>query len=199
MAAGDLARGDRASGDLASRDLAGGDLAGDDLPGGDLRKTDDVDEPGTFSKAEIESMGPVAVKYFNPQVGPAGEADQPLTTTQLELLDDVITEAERITGLRFSVFLGDLGENPGASARSLLSGLGQDARSAVLLAVSPGQRVVEVVTGAESIRRVSDRAAKLAVLAVSASCNDGDVAGALVTGVRILADQAGTLPERTSW
>ena len=59
--------------------------------------------------------------------------------------------------------------------------------------------MVEVVTGAEANRRVSDRAAKLAVLAVVASCAEGDISGALVTGVRILADQAGTLPERSTW
>lgn len=155
--------------------------------------------PGDFSVAQIEAMGPVAVRYWNPQVGPAGEADQPLTTTQLELLDDVIREAERFTGLRFSVYLGDLGNNTAATADALLSGLGGDAPTAVLLAVSPGQRVVEVVTGAEAARRVSDRAARLAVLAVVSSCTDGDIPGALVTGIRILADQAGTLPERSTW
>jgi hypothetical protein len=154
---------------------------------------------GDIVPADVQALGPVAVKYWDPQVGPAGEADQPLTTTQLELLDDVIREAERFTGLRFSTFLGDLGSNTRAAAEGLLSGLGADAPSAVLLAISPGQRVVEVVTGAEAARRVSDRAARLAVLAVVSSCTDGDIAGALVTGVRILADQAGTLPERSIW
>ena len=101
--------------------------------------------------------------------------------------------------MRFSAYLGDLGSNTGASAESLLAGLGADAPAAVLLAVSPGQRVVEVVTGAEAARRVSDRAARLAVLAVVSSCTDGDIPGALVTGIRILADQAGTLPERSTW
>jgi hypothetical protein len=144
-------------------------------------------------------MGPIAVKYWNPQVGPAGEADQPLTTAQLEMLDDVIREAERFTGLRFSTYLGDLGGNTTATAENLLSGLGPDARSGVLIAVSPGQRVVEVVTGSEAARRISDRAARLGVLAVVSSCTDGDIPGALVTGVRILADQAGTLPERSTW
>jgi hypothetical protein len=128
-----------------------------------------------------------------------GQAEQPLTTTQLELLDDVLREAERFTGLRFSAYLGDLGSNTKASAESLLAGLGADAPAAVLLAVSPGQRVVEVVTGGEAARRVTDRAARLAVLAVVSSCTDGDIAGALVTGIRILADQAGTLPERSTW
>jgi hypothetical protein len=59
--------------------------------------------------------------------------------------------------------------------------------------------VVEVVTGSEAARRISDRAARLGVLAVVSSCTDGDIPGALVTGVRILADQAGTLPERSTW
>ena len=154
---------------------------------------------GDFTPAQIEAMGPVAVKYWDPQVGPAGEADQPLTTGQLELLDDVIREAERFTGLRFSAYLGDLGDNSGAFAQGLLSGLGADAASSVLLAVSPGQRVVEVATGGEAARRITDRAARLAVLAVVSSCTDGDVPGALLTGIRILADQAGTLPERSSW
>ena len=156
-------------------------------------------EGGDFSKSDIEAMGPLAVKYWNPQMGPTGGAEQPLTTAQLELLDDVIREAERFTGLRFSAYLGDLGDNTESSAQSLLSGLGADAQDAVLLAISPGQRVVEVATGGEAARRISDRAARLAVLAVVASCGDGDIPGALITGIRILADQAGTLPERSTW
>jgi len=150
---------------------------------------------------ELSTVGPteVAPPNLRPPVGPVGEAEQPLTTTQLELLDDVLREAERFTGLRFSTYLGDLGSNTTASAESLLAGLGTDAPAGVLLAISPGQRVVEVVTGGEAARRVTDRAARLAVLAVVSSCTDGDIAGALVTGVRILADQAGTLPERSTW
>ena len=54
--------------------------------------------------------------------GRSGEADQPLTTTQLELLDDVIREAERFTGLRFSAYLGDLGATPAASPRACCPG-----------------------------------------------------------------------------
>ena len=72
---------------------------------------------------------------WNPPVGPTGSDDHPLTTSQLELLDDVIREAERFTGLRFSAYLGDLGSNAAASAESLLDGLGPDAPYAVLLAV----------------------------------------------------------------
>lgn len=154
-----------------------------------------------MARGELVSAGASSVVPWDhvPPVGPAGEADQPLTTTQLELLDDVLREAERFTGLRFSAYLGDLGTDSRGFAQGLISGLGADAPSAVLMAISPGQRMVEVVTGPEAARRVSDRAARLAVLAVVSSCTDGDIAGALVTGIRILADQAGTLPERSTW
>jgi len=154
-----------------------------------------------MAHGELVATGPSSVVPWDqrPQVGPVGQADQPLSTTQLELLDDVMREAERFTGLRFSAYLGDLGADSGSFAEGLLSGLGADAPSGVLLAISPGQRVVEVATGPEAARRVSDRAARLAVLAVVSSCTDGDIAGALVTGIRILADQAGTLPERSTW
>jgi hypothetical protein len=154
-----------------------------------------------MAHGELSTVGPneVAPPNWIPNCGPVGEAERPLTTTQLELLDDVLREAERFTGLRFSAYLGDLGSNTTATAESLLAGLGADSPAGVLLAVSPGQRVVEVVTGGEAARRVTDRAARLAVLAVVSSCTDGDIAGALVTGIRILADQAGTLPERSTW
>lgn len=134
------------------------------------------------------------------KVGPVGASiPQPLTNRQLEFLDEVITAAERFTGLRFSAYLGDLGQDTRPGAEALHAGLGADAPMAVLLAVSPGQRVVEVITGSEAARRITDRSARLAVLAVVAAAADGDLSGALVNGLRTLADQAGTLPTRSSW
>lgn len=131
--------------------------------------------------------------------GPQGDADSPLSRGELELLDDVLIEAERVTGLRFATFLGHLGADTRSTAESLLTSFGHDAPMTVLLAVSPGQRVVEVVTGGEAGRRISDRAARLAVLSVVASAGDGNIGGALINGLRILADQAGRLPERATW
>ncbi len=146
------------------------------------------------------TTGEVATAYRPPTVGPVGDSiPQPLTNRQLELLDDVITEAERFTGLRFSAYLGDLGQDTRLGAEALHAGLGVDAPMAVLLAVSPGQRVVEVITGSDAARRISDRASRLAVLSVVSACADGDLSGALVNGIRTLADQAGTLPTRSSW
>jgi len=131
--------------------------------------------------------------------GPKGDFDSPLSRQDLEFLDDVLIEAERVTGLRFSAYVGNLGSDTRATAESLLTSLGAEAPIAVLLAVSPEQRVVEVVTGGQAARRISDRAARLAVMAVTSACGLGEVTNGLVNGLRILADQAGTPPTRSTW
>jgi len=151
--------------------------------------------PGEVAVPEAEVQ-----RWRPPTVGPVGDAiPHPLTFSQLEQLDEVIVEAERFTGLRFAIYLGDLGPDTRAGAEAVHAGLGADGPMAVLLALSPGQRVVEVVTGYEAAQRISDRAARLAVLSVVASCTDGDLMGALVNGVRTLADQAGSIPPAKTW
>ncbi|WP_090480667.1 DUF5130 family protein [Nakamurella panacisegetis] len=141
----------------------------------------------------------VVSPWHPPTVGPVGDAERPLDSKQLETLDEVISSAERVTGLRFAAFLGDLGSDSRATALTLLAGLGTDAANAVLVAISPGQRIVEVVTGTIAALRITDRAARLAVLNVISSATNGDLMGALTNGIRTLADQAGTLPDRSSW
>ena len=61
----------------------------------------------------------------------------------------------------------------------------------MLVAVSPEQRVVEVLTGPEARLRLPDRGAKLAVMSMVASFKEGDLFGGLLSGLRMLADQAG--------
>jgi hypothetical protein len=61
----------------------------------------------------------------------------------------------------------------------------------VLVAVSPGQRVLEIVTGVESSRRLADRGCELAVLGMVTSFKAGDLAGGLTSGLRVLSDHAG--------
>ena len=149
---------------------------------------------------ELVPVGAGALRPWQPpQVGPVGPAEQPFDDKSLELLDEVIAEAELTTGLRFSAFLGNLGQDSRAGALELLHGLKADTPYAVLLAVSPEQRIVEVVTGAEAARRITDRAARLAVLGVTSAARDGDLLGAMLNGLRTLADQAGTLPHRSGW
>ena len=68
---------------------------------------------------------------------------------------------------------------------------GGNPSDSVLIAVSPGQKVVEVVTGAGAARRLPDRACALAVLSMTTSFAAGDLVGGIVNGLRQLSDQAG--------
>ncbi len=116
----------------------------------------------------------------------------PFTPNQLASLDEALTLSSRDTGLDFSVYLGPLDGDSRTSAEALHASIGARAAHSVLIAVSPGQRVVEVVTGEESHRRVNDRGAKLAVMSMVASFKEGDIAGGIVGGLRMLTDQAGS-------
>ena len=52
-------------------------------------------------------------------------------------------------------------------------------------------RQLEIVTGKESSRRLSDRSCALAALSMTTSFAGGDLVGGIVTGVRMLAESAG--------
>jgi hypothetical protein len=127
------------------------------------------------------------------EVRPAPVAKGPFTPAQLALLDEALTLASRSTGLDFSVYLGELGPNSRQSAEQLHSFTSNPA-NAVVIAVSPGERVVEVVTGADAARRLPNHACRLAVMAMVASFKEGDLVGGLASGLRMLADQAGERP-----
>lgn len=114
----------------------------------------------------------------------------PFSTSQLAALDDALARASRLAGLHFSVYLGDLGSDTRARAEELHGLMGGWADDAVLVAVSPGQRVVEVVTGCNALHRLPDRGCKLAVESMVSSFKEGDLTGGLTSGLRILTDQA---------
>lgn len=115
----------------------------------------------------------------------------PFSPGQLARLDEALTLATRSTGLEFAIYLGDLGEDTRERAEQLHANLGARAGEGVLLAVSPGQRQVEIVTGEESHRRVTDRSCNLAVMSMVASFKEGDLVGGLISGLRMLSDAAG--------
>ena len=99
--------------------------------------------------------------------------------------------SSRETGLRFTLYIGDLGTRTRVTRRGAARPLRRPPAESVLLAVSPGQRVVEVVTGAAAARRLPDRACALAVLSMTGSFAAGDLVGGIVNGLRQLSDQAG--------
>jgi hypothetical protein len=118
------------------------------------------------------------------------KTDHPFSPAQLSRLDEALTLASRETGLRFSVYLGDLGEDPAARVAQLHDEL-EGSSDAVLVGVDPEHRVVEVITGPHARVRLPDRSAKLAVMSMVASFKEGDLHGGLLNGLRMLADQAG--------
>ncbi|MDR1999039.1 MAG: DUF5130 domain-containing protein [Frankiaceae bacterium] len=114
----------------------------------------------------------------------------PFTPRQLERIGDALTFASRDARLTFSLYVGELDAPSRATAEAMLGQL-PDPPDSVLIAVSPGQRVVQVVTGIDASERISNRVCGLAVLAMRDAFSSGDLVGGVVNGVRILSDAAG--------
>ncbi|AOS62400.1 DUF5130 family protein [Actinoalloteichus hymeniacidonis] len=157
---------------------------------GELTRRVEVDNAEHGLGAVVTHTGRVSVARRLVTQEPA----LPFTPSQLARLDEALTLAGRSTGLDFSIYLGALGEDSRARAEELHASMGASARDALLIAVSPAGRVVEVVTGGEAARRVPNRSCKLAVMSMVASFKEGDLVGGLLSGLRMLSDQAGNEP-----
>lgn len=120
-----------------------------------------------------------------------GAPDRIFTWQELARLDEALTMSSRETGLRFTLYIGDLGRQTRRQAEEMHARSGANPTESVLIAISPGQRVVEVVTGAGAARRLPDRACALAVLSMTGSFAGGDLVGGIVNGLRQMSDQAG--------
>lgn len=119
-------------------------------------------------------------------------ASGPFSPGQLARLDEALTLASRTSGLDISVYLGPLGSDSRAEAERMVHALGAQGDNAVLVAVSPGERVVELVTGETATHRITQRKAKIVVMTMVATFKDGDLAGGLLNGLRMIADEAGS-------
>ena len=117
--------------------------------------------------------------------------DHVFSYAELARLDEALTMSSWETGLRFTLYIGDLGKQTRVTAEEMHGRSGPHPAESVLIAVSPGQRVVEVVTGAAAARRIPDRACALAVLSMTGSFAAGDLVGGIVNGLRQMSDQAG--------
>jgi len=127
----------------------------------------------------------VSERYAHPR------PPSPFRPKQLARIDEALSMSSAETGLYFSLYVGALDVPTRGHAERLHAELGELAPQAVVLAVSPGQRVVEIVTGAESALRVPDRSCSLAALSMTAAFGGGDLTGGIVAGLRMLSDQAG--------
>lgn len=146
-----------------------------------------AEDPEHGYAAAVTASGRISIARVRRSAAP----ELPFSPVQLARLDEALTLSSRSTGLNFSVYLGDLGEDTRETAESLHATHGAAASESVLIAVSPGQRRVEIVTGEEAVRRLPDRACNLAVMSMVASFKEGDLIGGLVSALRMLSDQAG--------
>jgi hypothetical protein len=115
----------------------------------------------------------------------------PFPTKDLVTLDIALKYGSRGAKARFAVYIGDLGADTAATARSLLAKV-PTPDNAVLLAVSPDQHAIEVVYGSKVKGRGIEEAAPLGVSAAAASFKEGNLIDGLISGIRVLS--AGVSP-----
>ena len=117
---------------------------------------------------------------------PAGEA---FTRAELERIKRAVSNAQTVSGLTFSVFVGVAEEDARAYAERLHSALDDPSRS-VLVLCDPEFHALEIVTGAEARRWLGDVECGLAAAAMQTSFVAGDIVGGLASGIQQLGEAA---------
>jgi uncharacterized protein DUF5130 len=115
----------------------------------------------------------------------------PFPTKDLVILDNALKFGSRAAKARFAVYIGDLGVDTAATAREILARV-PTPDNAVLLAVSPDQKAIEVVYGSQVRGRGIEESAPLGVSAAAASFKQGNLIDGLISGIRVLS--AGVSP-----
>ncbi|VEG56810.1 protein of uncharacterised function (DUF477) [Mycolicibacterium aurum] len=115
----------------------------------------------------------------------------PFPIKDLVILDNALKFGSRAAKARFAVYIGDLGADSAAAARDILARVATP-DNAVLLAVSPNQKLIEVVYGSQVKGRGIEEAAPLGVSAAAASFKEGNLIDGLISGIRVLS--AGVSP-----
>ena len=105
-------------------------------------------------------------------------------------VDRAIRHAEETSRFEFSVFVGATeGDAPRAFAERLHGSLVAPARS-ILIMVDPTLRAVEVVTGEQVRRSLTDTEVGVALGHMRTHFADGDLTAGLVRGILLLAEHA---------
>ena len=118
---------------------------------------------------------------------PAGDA---FSERQNDEIVRAIRLARQQSDLPVSVYVGTLDGDPRDVALRLHGALGAEAPQSVLVAVDPGSRRLEIVTGREIRRRLDDRSTALAAMAMTSAFQGGDLSGGIATGIISLAEHA---------
>ena len=110
----------------------------------------------------------------------------PFDSRQLVELDNALTYGSRQARARFAVYIGDLGADTAGRARELLADV-PTPDNAVLLAVSPNQRSIEVVYGSGVSGRGIESVAPLGVSAAASAFREGNLIDGLISAIRVMS------------
>lgn len=124
----------------------------------------------------------------------AGNAPVPViearafSEAQVKDLQRTIERAREISGLCFGLRVGPLPQDrdSAVAAHALLP----DAARAVLVAVDPAERLIEIVTGVDINAHLDDRSCELAILSMRSGFLAGDLVRGLKDGIDLLAQHA---------
>lgn len=116
------------------------------------------------------------------------QAVSPLSQAQRSELGRVVEAARSVCGFGFGVFVGPLPE--GRDSALVQHASLPDPASAVLVAVDPSARAIEIVTGVNTRSSLDNRACEFAVLAMKSCFVADDLVGGLREGVTLLAAHA---------
>ncbi|MGH3332290.1 MAG: DUF5130 family protein [Nocardioidaceae bacterium] len=117
---------------------------------------------------------------------PAGDA---FTASERHEIDKAIRDAETVSRFEFSVFVGTSEGETGPFARRLHSALTAPDRS-VLVMVDPAARILEIVTGKDVRRHLTDSEVRLAAIAMETDFAVGNLAAGICNGLHLLSEHA---------
>ncbi len=107
---------------------------------------------------------------------------------QRQQLDRAVARARELSGLDVALYVGPLPE--GRASALALRAARPDPDRAVLIAVDPAARSLEIVTGAGAAQRCDARTCGLAAASMTASFGAGDLLGGIRNGLEVIATHA---------
>lgn len=124
----------------------------------------------------------VAAAHARAAAGPSAAL---IESTQIRR---AITIAEKRTELKWSVFVGTLGDEPRAQAEARHAELGPAAAKSVLIAVDPVARRLEIVTGSDARAVLDDRSCALAAASMASTFAVRDLDGGIAYGILAMVE-----------
>lgn len=111
------------------------------------------------------------------------------TNAERLAIDTTIRKSEQLCRFEFSVYVGDISGPSRPFATRLHNTLVAPARS-ILILVDPKTRILEIVTGAQVRRKVTDAEIELTVTAMQSEFAEGHLAEGVKQGIARIAEHA---------